>query len=146
MHFIGAISDSTNREMFPNLSKKVIFYGRKNLEDGYEISRRCVAGLAILKPIGNYVKSYPTKVFEYMAVGLPVVTSNFSLYKQIVEDNEVGWCVDPNSPREIAQLLNEIINDNSLETISKRAMEHSVNYSWKNEEEKLLMLYRTILE
>jgi glycosyltransferase involved in cell wall biosynthesis len=146
MHFIGAISDSTNLEKFPNLSKKVIFYGRKNLEDGYEISRRCVAGLAILKPIGNYVKSYPTKVFEYMAVGLPVVTSNFSLYKQIVEDNEVGWCVDPNSPREIAQLLNEIINDNSLETISKRAMEHSVNYSWKNEEEKLLMLYRTILE
>ena len=78
MHFVGAISDKPNIEKYPNLSDKVIFYGRKNVEDGYEISRKCIAGLAILKPIGNYVKSYPTKVFMriYMA-RLP--DSNFKL-------------------------------------------------------------------
>jgi len=146
MHFVGAISDKPDFEKYPNLSDKVIFYGRKNLEDGYEISRQCVAGLAILKPIGNYVKSYPTKVFEYMAVGLPVVTSNFSLYKEIVEDNDVGWCVDPNSPNEISGILIKIINTKSLEKISHRAVKQSSKYSWKNEEEKLLKLYNTILK
>ena len=92
------------------------------------------------------MKSYPTKVFEYMAVGLPVVTSNFSLYKEIVEDNDVGWCVDPNSPNDIADVLIEIINTKTIYKISQRAVEQSSNYSWKNEEKKLLMLYRTILE
>ena len=146
MHFVGAISDKPNFEKYPNLIDKVIFHGRKNLEDGYEISRQCIAGLAILKPIGNYVKSYPTKIFEYMAVGLPVVASNFSLYKEIVEDNNIGWCVDPNSPSDIADVLIEIINSKIIEKISYRAVKQSSNYSWKNEEKKLLMLYRTIFE
>ena len=146
MHFVGAISDKPNFEKYPNLIDKVIFYGRKNLEDGYEISRQCIAGLAILKPIGNYVNSYPTKIFEYMAVGLPVVASNFSLYKEIVEDNDIGWCVDPNSPTDIADVLIEIINIKIIEKISYRAVKQSSNYSWKNEEKKLLMLYRTIFE
>ena len=134
MHFVGAISDKPNFEKYPNLIDKVIFHGRKNLEDGYEISRQCIAGLAILKPIGNYVKSYPTKIFEYMAVGLPVVASNFSLYKEIVEDNNIGWCVDPNSPSDIADVLIEIINSKIIEKISYRAVKQSSNYSWKNEE------------
>ncbi len=81
-----------------------------------------------------------------MAVGLPVVASNFSLYKEIVEDNNIGWCVDPNSPSDIADVLIEIINSKIIEKISYRAVKQSSNYSWKNEEKKLLMLYRTIFE
>ena len=81
-----------------------------------------------------------------MAVGLPVVASNFSLYKEIVEDNDIGWCVDPNSPTDIADVLIEIINTKIIEKISYRAVKQSSNYSWKNEEKKLLMLYRTIFE
>ena len=69
-----------------------------------------------------------------MAVGLPVVTSNFSLYKEIVEDNDVGWCVDPNSLTDIADVLIEIINAKTIDKISQRAVEQSSNYSWKNEE------------
>ena len=77
---------------------------------------------------------------------MPVVTSNFSLYKEIVEDNDVGWCVDPNSPMEISEILIKIINTISLEKISHRAVKQSSKYSWKNEEEKLLKLYNTILK
>ena len=82
IHFIGEVSDHAEMERFHNLKDKVIFYGRMDLLDGYEISKRCVAGLAILKPIGNYMNSYPTKVFEYMSIGLPVITSEFNFIKK----------------------------------------------------------------
>ena len=76
-----------------------------------------------------------------MAVGLPVVTSNFSLYKEIVEDNDVGWCVDPNSPTDIADVLIEIINTKTIDKISQRAVEQSSNYSWKMKKKLLIIPY-----
>ena len=145
MHFVGRLFDEVDWVKYASIKDKVIFYGRKSLDEGYAISTQCIAGLAVLKPIGNYVWSYPTKVFEYMAIGLPTITSNFALYKQIVEENKVGWCVDPYSPEDLAEIMISILESNSLEEVSNFALSASEKYSWQTESVKLLNMYESIL-
>ena len=44
-----------------------------------------------------------------MAIGLPVVTSKFKLYSEIVDKNNCGICVDPENPGEIAKAIEYIM-------------------------------------
>jgi glycosyltransferase involved in cell wall biosynthesis len=53
----------------------------------------------------------PNKVFEYMMMGLPVIAPSFPGMLQLVEGNEVGLCVDPSSPRLIAETVNRLAAD-----------------------------------
>lgn len=145
MHFIGRVFDEIDWVKYPEIKEKIIFHGRKSLDDGYAISTQCIAGLAVLKPIGNYVGSYPTKVFEYMAIGLPTITSNFALYKEIVEDNKVGWCVDPYSSISLAEIMMSILDSNSLDRICQSAIVAAEKYSWESESKKMLKMYKNIL-
>jgi len=108
--------------------------------EGWPIIAQCHVGLAVLHPIPNYVESYPTKTFEYMAMGLPVIASNFPLYREIVEGAECGICVDPLNPEEIAGAIRWIIDHPAeAEQMGKnghRAVEE--RYNWGKEEKKLL--------
>ena len=116
------------------------------LTKGLKYSRNSKIGLSILKPISNYTQSYSTKIFEYMAIGLPVITSNFKLYKDIIDANNCGICVDPENPNEIAKAIEYIL------TNPEKAKEMGQNgsrlvkekYNWENEESKLINIYKTL--
>ena len=147
VHFVGAVSDKNEINKYPNLKNKVVFYGRMDLLEGYIISQQCIAGLAVLKPLANFVESFPTKIFEYMSIGLPVISSNFELYKKVVIDNNAGVCVDPTSPTDIAEAMLLFINQQlDVKTLSKQGLKSAKEkYSWQSEEKKLLNLYDELL-
>lgn len=48
---------------------------------------------------------FPTIIFESMAVGLPVLTTNVSAIPEIIEDGVNGFITDPNDPKGIAKKL-----------------------------------------
>jgi len=105
-------------------------------------------GIAILHPDPNYVESIPTKLFEYMLAGLPVIASNFQLYKEIVEGNNCGICVDPLNPKEVAEAIEYLIDhpdearkmgENGREAILEK-------YNWEKEGKKLINLYEELLK
>lgn len=55
----------------------------------------------------------PTKLYDYLACGLPVVASdNPSL--NFIEEEGFGLCVNPEDPQDIAKTVNKIINDPTL--------------------------------
>jgi glycosyltransferase involved in cell wall biosynthesis len=137
------LNNITAPEVLPNIN----FYGRMNSSEGLKIISSCNIGIALLHPIPNYVESYPTKMFEYMMLGLPVIVSAFPLYQDIVEGSGCGICVDPFSKNGIAEAIRWIINHPiEAEQMGKnglRAVEGKFN--WNLEEKKLLALYEKLL-
>ena len=69
------------------------------------------AGLVTLHPVINYIDALPVKMFEYMAAGIPVIASNFPLWREIIEGNECGLCVDPLNPKAIGEAIQYLIDN-----------------------------------
>lgn len=106
-----------------------------------------VAGLVTLHPVINYLDSLPVKMFEYMATGLPVIASNFPLWKQIIEGNQCGLCVDPLDPQAIAQAIDYLVTHPAEAEQMGRNGQKAVHekYNWTIEENKFLNLYTSLL-
>jgi glycosyltransferase involved in cell wall biosynthesis len=107
-----------------------------------------VAGLVTLHPIINYLDSLPVKMFEYMATGIPVIASNFPLWKQIIEGNQCGLCVDPLDPRAIADAIDYLVTyPEEAEQMGRNGQKAVLeNYNWGIEEQKLLDFYNSLSE
>lgn len=104
------------------------------------------AGLVTLFPIINYIDSLPTKMFEYMLAGIPVIASNFPLWKEIIENNDCGLYVNPTKPEEIAKAIDYLYEHTNeakrMGTNGKKAIFDK--YNWENEEKKLLDIYNNL--
>lgn len=150
-HCIGTASTTHFAElktMIETLELKNIFlYNHLPYKRAWEIIRRCNAGLAILQPIPNYYESYPTKLFEYMALGVPVIVSDFPLYKDIVEKRNVGLCVNPDSAKELADAIVYLIqNPSKARQMGTNGVSAIVEkYNWETESKILTEFYKEIL-
>jgi glycosyltransferase involved in cell wall biosynthesis len=107
---------------------------------------RSVAGLVTLHPVANYIDGLPVKMFEYMSVGVPVIASHFLLWREIIEGNRCGLCVDPLNPKAIAEAIDYLIQNPAEAEQMGRNGQKAVKekYNWGIEEKKLLLIYGKI--
>lgn len=121
------------------------FVDRKGVRD---VLGRSFAGLVTLHPVPNYLDALPVKMFEYMAAGIPVIASDFPLWREIIESSQCGVCVNPMKPEEIAQAVDRLVNNpaeaRQLGENGRRAVLD--RYNWAVEEKKLFQLYEYILK
>jgi glycosyltransferase involved in cell wall biosynthesis len=122
--------------------------GRLQPEEAWSLMATCHVGAALLRPIGNYVESYPTKMFEYMAMGLPVLVSNFSLYREIVDEYHCGFCVDPENVAEVTRALVIFLHnwDQSREMGRRGADAVLEKFNWETEKKKLIGFYERMIK
>jgi glycosyltransferase involved in cell wall biosynthesis len=108
--------------------------------------KECDAGLVCLLPLERYKVSLPVKMFEFMAAGLPVIASDFPLFRELVEGNGCGICVDPGKPDEIAAAVRRLACDRDLAQVmgtkGRRAI--AEKYNWEQEAGRLLGLYEQV--
>lgn len=104
---------------------------------------RSVAGLVTLHPVINYIDALPVKMFEYMSAGVPVIASHFPLWREIIEGNDCGLCVDPLDPAAIAKAIDYLATHPQEAERMGRNGQHVVQdkYNWGIEETKLLQIY-----
>jgi glycosyltransferase involved in cell wall biosynthesis len=128
--------------------KNVDYRGWMDRETVKTILNESVAGLVTLHPIINYLDALPVKMFEYMAAGVPVIASNFSFWKQIIEGKKCGLCVDPLDPKEIANAIDYIVNNPEEAEEMGRNGQKAVfaEYNWDIEEQKLLSFYELVIQ
>lgn len=128
--------------------RQVMELGHINRAEVKEILARSMAGLVVLHPILNYIDALPVKMFEYMSAGIPVIASHFPLWKEIIEGNNCGICVDPLNVNEIANAINWIIDNpgqaKQMGENGRKAVEEK--YNWEQEGIKLLKVYEELLQ
>lgn len=111
-----------------------------------QVLNESVAGLVTLHPIINYLDALPVKMFEYMAVGLPVIASDFQLWKQIIEGSQCGLCVDPLDPKSIADAVDYLVTRpeeaERMGLNGQKAVQEK--YNWSIEEQKLIDFYKSL--
>jgi glycosyltransferase involved in cell wall biosynthesis len=127
--------------------EKTDFLGYVEHSRGQALLKQVDIGMVCIQPLDQYLPSLPTKLFEYMAAGLPVIASNFQLWKEIVEGNSCGLCVDPTNPREIADAIRflrerpELREEMGLN--GRRAVVEK--YNWQAESQSLIRLYEAVV-
>ena len=111
-----------------------------------DLLKESIAGLVTLHPVINYIDALPVKMFEYMAAGLPVIASDFPLWKKIIEEKNCGICVDPLDPSSIAEAIDYLVTHPKEATLMGLNGIRSVQeqYNWTIEEQKLLSFYKSI--
>ena len=149
LNLVGAFSEKAVKEEAKSYSgwnkvNELGFLGRSEVADVMSHSK---AGIVTYYPLPNHIDAQPNKMFEYMSAGLPIITSNFPLWKEIVEGNKCGICVNPLEPKEIAEAIEYIMNQSQeaeeMGTNGKKAILEK--YNWGVEEEKLLKIYKILL-
>lgn len=127
--------------------RKVKYLGyldRKGISELYNQSR---IGMVVLKDTPNHRYSLPIKMFEYMAAGIPVIASSFSVWRKIIEEEKCGICVNPNDINQIKNAIIHLLEDEKTAKTMGNNGRHAVceKYSWNQETEKLLKVYCEIL-
>lgn len=130
-----------------NLTDKVKVYGFLGLDKVYSILRDCHIGFSLMAPIGNYVESLSTKIFDYMKYKVVPVVSDFKIYEEFITEPETGVLVNYFDIKEIVRNIETLIENPEL---MKKYGENGYNnlmkyWNWEIEEKKLLALYDEIL-
>jgi glycosyltransferase involved in cell wall biosynthesis len=103
-------------------------------------------GLIALQEAENFKTAIPTKLFEYMASGIPVVSSDLPPTRQFTDGLNCSILVEPADPREYAEaieyLLTHPIEAQCMGKNGRRAVERK--YNWGTEAEKLVGLYQRL--
>ncbi|MFN5735636.1 MAG: glycosyltransferase [Flavobacteriales bacterium] len=126
---------------------KVVYYGQVNRDKIQEILSISTVGLVTLHPTPSYQEAYPIKLFEYMASGCAILSSDFSEYRSLLAGVNAARFVNPLEVSEIRSSLCYFL-DHPEETL---AMGHEAQkgfyskYNWETEASKLTELYHRLL-
>lgn len=153
LHIAGDfVSDKLEDDVWNYIKKNhmmdsVIIYGHVSLLKVYEILEEVDFGFSLLQPIGNYIESLSTKIFDYMTFGIPFAVSNFPIYEEFVVKAKTGIVVDQNNPKQIAEeVLNLISDREKIIELSKNGQEMVLKkWNWQSQEKKLIEIYKEIL-
>ena len=114
------------------LQERVEFAGVVPREDVPEFLNDASLGIAPLKSTDELAYAIPTKVYEYMASGLPTVVTGRGEIEQFVDDSGGGVHVE-NDPEHIARRLDELLEDDQhRRQLAERGQEYvETNYDRK---------------
>lgn len=124
----------------------VTYHGLVNRQQIGEILSRCKVGMVTLLPTPNHLESQPIKMYEYMAAGLPVIASDFPFWKQIVEKQACGICVNPFDEKAIQEaVIYLLIHPEEAKKMGENGRKAVLNeYNWEAETQKLVAFYQSI--
>jgi len=94
------------------LSDRITWHGRQSYKRSWEIASTCSVGLCLLDRTPAFDKAIPSKVWEYWAVGIPVVVSDLDRLSQLI--NEVGGGIVLGDEKSVSKIQRWITDENTV--------------------------------
>ncbi len=105
------------------------------------------AGMVIFPDTPLYKNKEPTKFFEYIQFSIPILASDFPLWRDFVGKQRIGLCINPNPEYIQSSLASalEIFRDRQQwESMRNNCKKLATQYSWESQQQKLIQLYKEI--
>lgn len=125
---------------------KIIFINKLPPDELRAWTRLADIGLTLDKDTNiNYRFSLPNKIFDYIHAGIPVLASDLTEVKNIVERYRVGRVAPDHDPKTIASVLKEMLQSPDYPLWKENALNAAELLNWENEEQELIAVFRNFL-
>jgi glycosyltransferase involved in cell wall biosynthesis len=129
---------------------KVTYHGKIGWNDIARYLANGSVGALMLQPVPAYRYCSGEgilKLYEYMAVGLPVLISDFPALSKLIDRLNAGIAVDATSPEAIAGAIDYLYRNPDVRLQMSQAGRNAVRHqcNWESESQRLLAVYREVL-
>ncbi|HOA29181.1 MAG TPA: glycosyltransferase [Candidatus Cloacimonadota bacterium] len=150
LHLAGSYEPKEYRDELVTLPgfKKVIEYGYINRAQATELLAKCAIGVVFFDRSPNHLHSLSTKMFEYMAAGLPILVSDLPANVNLLDRAGCGKYLDPSKPENIANAIEALLAEPEqlIEMGAKGKSLISSELSWEAEESIYHTLNKALLK
>jgi len=129
------------------LQDKIKLIGQIPFTKVPEYLRKADIGLVALQDVIKFRKNICTKIFEYMASGLPIVASNVASTRPFVKELKNGILFRTDDFHDLARAIKELIAtpENIIQMGRKGRRLFEEKYNWRNEQKKLIDYYKKLV-
>lgn len=123
--------------------ERVEYLGQVSRQRVQERLAQASVGLVAFHPEQDHVRALPNKLFEYMAAGLPLIASDFPLWRELLDPFDCAVYVDPLDPAQLATAIDDLLEseERSREMGGRGIEAVRERLNWSQEAPKLLALY-----
>lgn len=132
--------------------KYVEYLGLIPVNNVYDIYSRSCAGISVHQYSNNVGGKEGSlgiiKNYEFLMSGIPIITTDFSIWEDIIQRYECGICISPQDVNAIASAIRFLIENpdtaQSMGYKGRKAVEEE--YNWGTQEVKLIKMYEDIIK
>ncbi|MGB2809046.1 MAG: glycosyltransferase [Sedimentisphaerales bacterium] len=150
--FIGIDKDTiewAEENMPPELKENYVFIQKRTYFEALALTSQAKIGFSYHPPGSRFEVLIPVKVFEYMALGLPIVSANMDeLSKLLSSYNEkIGFLISENTPDRFAEKIEILLSsEDKARDMGKFNQELcQSHFNWSGEASKLIKFYEEVL-
>jgi len=135
--------EATLRAVADRFGTQLTLHGRVPHEQAMALVGTSAVGVSPLHDLPNYRWSPPTKLYEYLVTGIPVVASDLPATREVAEGIDTVTLVPPGDVAALAEALLRVVDDPALaERATADAPAHTARWSW--DDEAVLAFYSSL--
>ncbi len=134
-----ALEDELRRIAGPQIE----LLGVRDRREVAAVLAEAAVGIVMSQPIRCYREAYPTKLFEYMTAGIPVLACDLPAPREIMDRLGCGLLVDPHNVPAIANAMQWLLEhrQEAQEMGRRGRAAAAARFNWEDEFQVLLGLY-----
>jgi glycosyltransferase involved in cell wall biosynthesis len=151
-YIIGSISKKYKKKLLEiDNSKKVYFLDFMPHKELLNYYQKCTIGVSIFNYAANLGGKKGSlgvnKIYEYMASGLPIICTDFELWKKIIDEFHCGIYVNPYDSNAIERSFRYFVDniDQAYEMGQNGQKAILEEFNWNSQAIKLCDIYKKIL-
>jgi glycosyltransferase involved in cell wall biosynthesis len=144
LHLVGPFFPSSlQKEVEVRSFDCVKMHGWLDSDEFQMLAETCFCGMVLLHYLPQYNEALPTKLYEYMQMGLPAICSKTPPMTEIIERYTCGFLFDPDETASIGNQVSELYNKPDLiAELGENGLKAIVqDLNWQNEEKMLKIIF-----